>query len=386
MSIPGAVHYSVGTAGQPTGDVEAQILSASQNDFDPIRHRLAGTLAFQLSPTSTDRDITGFEALDKITQVSGAEGGHQFATKTVTYDGTAGDTGILRILHDDPGAVSALANHVLCPGDVSLVLGPNDAFRMVYWSGRWQVDSVTYAPQTPLSPANISADQSAWNPAGFARAVNIRIQAAAAANLHGMESAGSYTDSVDFLGAHLRKQIMNISTADITIKDESTTEGTARNRFSLAGGDFVLAPNASVDVFYDETSDRWRIVQPERYGDTVLSGTVNTTDATATTIATYTMGTNDRVASLRATVWGRRTGGTGGTANDAGMYVLEGLIDRVSGTVAEVGSATTIIAEDNASWGGASLSISSPDARIQVTGDADNNITWRCKLEVSEHG
>ncbi len=103
--------------------------------------------------------------------------------------------------------------------------------------------------------------------------------------------------------------------------------------------------------------------------------TVSTTDATVTTIDTVPI-VADRTYFLESHIVARRTGGSGGTADDGAAYMLHGAFNTVSGTVGSVGSSTkTYTAEDQAGWDVTHV-ISGTNVLIRVTGAVNNNVSW----------
>lgn len=102
---------------------------------------------------------------------------------------------------------------------------------------------------------------------------------------------------------------------------------------------------------------------------------VATTDATLTTIATVAVPSNTTLM-LEAHIVARRTGGTGGTAQDGAAYVVRGAYKNVAGTATIIGAVNAdFTAEDQAAWA-ATFNVSGGNVLIQVTGAANNNVTW----------
>lgn len=106
------------------------------------------------------------------------------------------------------------------------------------------------ADPTVTSPSQITASQNDY--ASFARGIN-RFTTNAARDITGMV-AGSDGEV---------RVLTNVGTTaanTLTIKDESTSS-TAANRFSVPwNGDCVIPAEGSVVVFYDGTSQRWRVI------------------------------------------------------------------------------------------------------------------------------
>lgn len=133
--------------------------------------------------------------------------------------------------------------------------------------------------------------------------------------------------------------------------------------FALGNNQFRRVPTANQDV-YD-----W-------------CPTVNTTDATQTTLAIIPV-TANRTYMIEARIVARRTGGSSGTADDGASYCRRGTYTTKSGTVTLMGSVQTIgtDAEDQAAWD-VTLSISSTNVLVRVTGAANNNVTWMGDIKV----
>lgn len=104
--------------------------------------------------------------------------------------------------------------------------------------------------------------------------------------------------------------------------------------------------------------------------------TVNTTDATQTTLATIPI-TASRTYVIETCVVARRTGGSSGTADDGASYVRRATYTTKSGTVTLMGSVQTIgtDAEDQAGWD-VTMTISGTNVLLRVTAAGNNNVTW----------
>lgn len=107
----------------------------------------------------------------------------------------------------------------------------------------------------------------------------------------------------------------------------------------------------------------------------ITMATVNTTDATVTTLATIATVT-DTVMLLEAKVTGRRTGGTAGTAGDSATYIRTARIKNIGGTVTISNLQSDYTSEDQAGFN-ATIVVSGTNALVQVTGTANNNMTWK---------
>jgi len=106
----------------------------------------------------------------------------------------------------------------------------------------------------------------------------------------------------------------------------------------------------------------------------VNQATVNTTDATATTLQSIDV-PNNSMMLVECRVTALRTGGLAGSPQDSAIYVITARLKNVAGTVT-VNGLSVVQNEDQAAWD-ATLDVSATTVRIQVTGAADNNITWK---------
>lgn len=106
--------------------------------------------------------------------------------------------------------------------------------------------------------------------------------------------------------------------------------------------------------------------------------TVNTTDATVTTLATVAVPTNSSML-LEVRMVGRRTGGTSGSAGDAANYIRTARFKNVAGTVTMHNLHSDYTSEDQSTWNG-TLDVSGTSARARVTGAANNNVTWEATI------
>lgn len=108
--------------------------------------------------------------------------------------------------------------------------------------------------------------------------------------------------------------------------------------------------------------------------ESVFQNKVTTTDATTTTIATIAIAASTTVG-IEARVTARRTGGTSGTAEDSAFYIISAAYKNVAGTATEVGENVISSFEDQAGWN-CTVTPSSANALIQITGAANNNVSW----------
>lgn len=117
----------------------------------------------------------------------------------------------------------------------------------------------------------------------------------------------------------------------------------------------------------------------------VRHGRVATTDATVTTLMTYTL-TAANAYLIEARVVAHRTGGAAGAADDSAAYVVYAGAKHTGGVavlITAVGAAYTD--EDQAAWN-ATIDVNGNDIRVRVTGAANNDVTWHCTLLVQNVG
>lgn len=102
--------------------------------------------------------------------------------------------------------------------------------------------------------------------------------------------------------------------------------------------------------------------------------TVNTTDATPTTLATFPVPTNSAI-TFSGSVSALRTGGISGASGDSAGYDVNCTFKNVSGTVSIIVQGEQFAAEDQSGWG-VSFGASGTNGTLIVTGASGNNITW----------
>lgn len=100
-----------------------------------------------------------------------------------------------------------------------------------------------------ISPAQITANTDNYAPTGLATASVLRLSTDASRNLTGISAQPAGT----------RLTICNVGAQDIVLVHDATS--TAANRFLCPGSaNYTLNGNDSVDIWYDTTSARWRVI------------------------------------------------------------------------------------------------------------------------------
>lgn len=112
----------------------------------------------------------------------------------------------------------------------------------------------------------------------------------------------------------------------------------------------------------------------------VYQNRVTTTDATVTTLHTFTVPASTTYA-VEVIVVARRTGGSSGTAEDGARYKLSGVYKNVTGTATIIGVVTALVDEDQAGWD-ATLDATGATVRVRVTGASNNNVVWHATARV----
>jgi len=161
----------------------------------------------------------------------------------------------------------------------------------------------------------------------------------------------------------------------------SITDGNGAQDVMTIGGITRLTQIPGIN--YADAGCRWTTEVGTPAGGTIAdysdSRTVQTTDATVTTILTYTTRSDLSVISIHATVWGIATG-----TGDAAKYVIEATFYRDgSSVVTQKNVAFLSTYESQAAWN-ASFTISGQDIWMQVQGDVGTVVDWRCKATIDE--
>jgi hypothetical protein len=104
-----------------------------------------------------------------------------------------------------------------------------------------------------ITPLELSVDTDDWGPDDIESANVVRISSDAPIELTGIVSAG--------VAPHAKKKLLiNVGDENITLKHEHAGS-IPENRFLLVGGgDILLQPNDTQDIYYDVTDGKWRSV------------------------------------------------------------------------------------------------------------------------------
>lgn len=171
------------------------------------------------------------------------------------------------------------------------------------------------------------------------------------------------------------------STSETLPSAESRSEFTEDDYLAI---DFTgYCPCGYVYTYYGQTApdedDCLRLYDPrffiKKAGDGAYWGTIQTTNATVTTLYTFTIPDSTTFA-IHANVTARRTGGSSGTAEDGAYYERVAAFKNVAGVAAQIGSTSTpVTLEDQAGWD-VTFDVTGATARVRVTGAANNDVSW----------
>lgn len=203
------------------------VLSASQNNYVPGNYdvlRLASTSAV---------NITGIAA--------GVKGRKLRIFNVGSY--------VITLVHQSGSSLAA--NRFAFVNSISFIIPPSGNVLLYYdattlrWIGGDQTSLFDVVNE--VTPAQITADQNNYDP-GLAEVLRL------SADINYRYITGI---SGGISGRYL--QISNVGTKRIVLVYESSSSS-ASNRFYVPGGnDVVLYPNASVRIYYDGVTQRWRI-------------------------------------------------------------------------------------------------------------------------------
>jgi hypothetical protein len=105
-----------------------------------------------------------------------------------------------------------------------------------------------FAFSADISPAQITSNQNDYAPTGYADAVVYRLDLDANRTITGIAGGARGTYKI----------LHNLSSYKLTLSN-ADTNSSAANRFDMAS-DVILAPKTSVELVYDNTAQRWKIM------------------------------------------------------------------------------------------------------------------------------
>lgn len=204
-------------------------------------------------------------------------------------------------------------------------------------------------------------------------------------NFSGTPSAYFHSDGSVFI-----KKATTSSNGDLQIASTSATTGLA---LGTRAAEVIYRPGTNDTL---RTDSHWIINQAtagsavttlqstatnDDPAEIVYQNRVATTDATVTTLHTFTIpASTTYMVEVRVTA--RRTGGTAGTTEDGAGYSRVATIKNAAGTATIIGAvATPWTMEDQAGWD-CTIDVTGATARVRVTGAVDNNVTWHMTARV----
>lgn len=113
----------------------------------------------------------------------------------------------------------------------------------------------------------------------------------------------------------------------------------------------------------------------------IYQNRVATTDATVTTLHTFTIPASTTYRIV-AQVVARRTGGAAGTAEDGAGYGVTATVKNVAGVATLIGAVAAVdTQEDQAAWD-TTITVTGATALLRVTGAAQNDVVWHMTARV----
>jgi hypothetical protein len=172
-------------------------------------------------------------------------------------------------------------------------------------------DGSLYDPSSIITPAQITGDQNDYNPTNAANATFWRISSDAARTITGIVAGKSGQRII----------LSNIGSFTITLSNQSTSSGEANRIITGTGSDLSLTADAQRELWYDDTTDRWRVIgaeiPPMRVLDRDVSVISVTTSTAETDLYSYSIpgGTLTTNRAVRITLIGDSQNDSGGTRN-----------------------------------------------------------------------
>jgi hypothetical protein len=165
-----------------------------------------------------------------------------------------------------------------------------------------------------------------------------------------------------------------------TLNDTDTTVITVSGAsVTLASASNFIAAGIVVLGYRNTASDNYFPVALPLFDGTITSE-VQTTDATATTLASKTL-TEGKAYFVEGKVVGRE-----GDITETGLYVLRALVSRqtAGGAALESEVEERVIESSSAVGWDVSIDVDTNDVRLRVTGVASTTVNWKGKLSIIE--
>lgn len=204
-------------------------------------------------PSDQDLTFTGagtgdIVGEDGLTLVSGT-GGHAIAS---SGDVSVSSTGTVD--------VAALGGPVDISGDEGVNLDAIDGDINLDTSTTNSVNVFGGTAYGSTTPSEITSDQ---NDYAISTAKNQRLSTDAERTITGFASNhddGNDAGFADNTGAGMYHTIENVGSNNIILADQDTGSAAANRIITGTGADITIPPSGSVDMQYDNTTDRWRVI------------------------------------------------------------------------------------------------------------------------------
>jgi hypothetical protein len=175
-------------------------------------------------------------------------------------------------------------------------------------------------------------------------------------------------------------------TGNLLVDGQITSASSAAILGTLAIGLNAVTTTAELEVVQSTPGgvvERLRTVTANDDSiEEVVQNRVATTDATVTTLHTFTLAPNTTY-TLDVYVTARRTAGTGvGLANDGAGVHMNGTYKGMTGTATIVGTLTVVSSHLNTSMAAVTMTVSGATVLVRVTGTASNSIAWHMTARV----
>jgi hypothetical protein len=151
----------------------------------------------------------------------------------------------------------------------------------------------------------------------------------------------------------------------------------------------VVVTNAAGSVTLSTPQNIDTAATPTFAGINIINSTANyliaqtvasTTNATVTALATIPTVTGNTY-HVKATIVGKRTGGTAGAVGDGAVYVREAKVKNIAGTLTLSNLQSSYTSEDQAGFNGL-IVVSGTNIIVQCQGTVNNTMSWSCTYEL----
>lgn len=151
--------------------------------------------------------------------------------------------------------------------------------------------------------------------------------------------------------------------------------------FATTGISFVVPLTVTQSTLGNAVQTLVSVATNDDPTEILYQNRVATTDATQTTLHTFTVPSSTTYA-IESTVVARRTGGASGTAEDGARYLISAVYKNVAGTATIIGAITTLLSDESQAGWDATFTTSGATVLLRVTGAVSNNVTWHMTSRV----